>query len=73
MDTQTTKYKSEINISVEVTSETFDGQTLQRALYKAGTGMATAMREYLNTELTAELGQLGQDFNISVRRLVWDK
>lgn len=73
MDTQTAKCKSEINITVEVTSETIDGQTLQRALYKAGTGMAAAMREYLNAELTAEFGQLGQDYDISIRRLVWDK
>lgn len=34
MDIQTAKCKSEINITVEVTSETIDGQTLQHALYK---------------------------------------
>ena len=45
MENQTTKYRSEINIGVEIASETFDRQTLQRALYKAGSGCEVAGRE----------------------------
>ncbi len=66
------KGKSEINITVQVGSETVDQQTLQQALYKAGTGMAAAMCEYLTAELASELGQLGQDYDVSIHRLVWN-
>ena len=64
--------KSEINITIEVTSETVDWQKLQRAVYKAGSGMAAAMYDYLATELANELGELGQDYNVAIHRLVWN-
>lgn len=66
------KYKSEINITIEVVSETVDQQTLQRAMYKAGSGMAAAMYDYLVAELAGELGQVGQDYNVYIHRLVWN-
>jgi Cu+-exporting ATPase len=72
MDDETEKYKAEINITVEVTSETVDRQSLQRALYKAGGGMAAAMCDYLTAELASQLGQPGQDYDVSIHRLVWN-
>jgi predicted pyridoxine 5'-phosphate oxidase superfamily flavin-nucleotide-binding protein len=66
------KAKAEINITVEVTSETVDRQSLQRALYKAGGGMAAAMCDYLTAELASQLGQPGQDYDVSIHRLVWN-
>ncbi len=72
MENQTTKYRSEINIGVEIASETFDRQTLQRALYKAGSGLATVVYDYLAAELADELGEQGQDYDVSIKRLVWD-
>jgi uncharacterized protein YutE (UPF0331/DUF86 family) len=72
MDSKIEKYKSQINITVEVASETIDRQTLQGALYKAGSGMAAAMYDYLNAELARELGQPGQDYDVSIERLVWN-
>ncbi len=72
MENKIAEYKSEINISVEVESETIDRQTLQRALYKAGSGMAAAMYDYLTAQFASELGQLGQDYDVFIKRLVWD-
>ena len=65
-------YKSQINITVEVSSKTIDRQTLQRALYKAGGGLSGTMCEYLRSELSAELGTYGLDFSVSIERLIWN-
>ena len=70
MDDKT--YQSQINITVEVSSETVDRQTLQRALYRAGGGMAAAMYDYLRAELSDELGQPETDFAVSIESLVWN-
>ena len=66
------KYKSQINITIEVSSETMDIPALQRALYKAGGGMAAAMYDYLRQALSDELGEPEKDFAITIERLVWN-
>ena len=72
MENNIKKYRSEINISVEITSETIDRQALQRALYKVGSGMAAAMYDYLIAELAGELGEDGEEYDVSIKRLMWD-
>jgi hypothetical protein len=65
-------HKTQINITVEVSSKTIDRQTLQRALYKAGSGMSATMCDYLRSELSPELGTYGVDFSVSIERLIWN-
>ncbi len=72
MSDEPAKYRSEINISVEISSEAIDRQSLQHALYKAGSGLATAMYDYLTAELAGELGEEGQDYTVSIKRIVRD-